>query len=231
MLVPDDSLRSSSDVRLTSFGSPSSGHRRAPLALSVHQGQPAGKPVSWRIERARPAPGSTVTQAPQRSEERGSKDGSASRLSSLREIGDFPLAVRTRCVLTTSRESFALSNDSEPRDRSRPRAFEVLTSSQSSPPRTVPYASQCTRLVFIVILNKEIVLPTTGIDRYHRPSPRGNCPASSMVTVQPLENRESVTVSPLQLTDSLSDYKYVNLTATNFHTYLCGPVRAKASRS
>ena len=47
--------RSSSDVRLTSFGSPSSGHRRAPLALSVRQGPPAEKPVAWWTERARPA--------------------------------------------------------------------------------------------------------------------------------------------------------------------------------
>ena len=36
-------------------------------------------------------------------------------VSSLREIGDFPLAVRTRRVLTTSRESFALSNDDKKR--------------------------------------------------------------------------------------------------------------------
>ena len=104
VLVPDDSLRSSSDVRLTSFGSPSPGHRRAPLALSVRQGQPAGKPISWWTERARPGPGSTATQAPQRSEER-----------------------------------------SEPRDRSRPRAFEVLTSSQSSPPRTDTYTAYSQR--------------------------------------------------------------------------------------
>ena len=55
VLVPDDSLRSSSDVRLTMFGSPSSGHRRAPLALSVRQGPPAEKPVAWWTERARPA--------------------------------------------------------------------------------------------------------------------------------------------------------------------------------
>ena len=45
------------------------------------------------------------------------------RLSSLREIEDFPLAVRTRCVLTTSRESSALSNDSESWESSVPRAF------------------------------------------------------------------------------------------------------------
>ena len=62
--------------------------------------------------------------------ERGSNDGSASRLSSLREIFDFPLAVRTlrvlptlpddvrqaariRRILAPSRESEALSNDSE----------------------------------------------------------------------------------------------------------------------
>ena len=37
--------------------------------------------------------GSNATEA------RGSND--ATRLSSMREIGDFPLAVRTRCVLTT----------------------------------------------------------------------------------------------------------------------------------
>ena len=82
------------------------------------------------------------------------------RLSSVREIEDFQLAVRTRCVLTTlpddvrqaarirrilatSRESSALSNDSEPRDWSRPRAFEGRTSSQQLLPRTVPY-TPCT---------------------------------------------------------------------------------------
>ena len=74
--------------------------------------------------------GSTAT------EERGSKDGSRSRLSSVREIEDFPLAVRTHRVLTTlpndvrqaarirrilatSRESSALSNDSESRTARR----------------------------------------------------------------------------------------------------------------
>ena len=46
-------------------------------------------------------------------EERGSKD--ASRLSSVREIFDFPLAARIRRILATSRESVALSNDSESR--------------------------------------------------------------------------------------------------------------------
>jgi hypothetical protein len=63
-------------------------------------------------------------------EERGSKD--ATRLSSVREIGDFPLAVRMHGILTTlpdgvqqaarirrilatSRESIAFSNDSESR--------------------------------------------------------------------------------------------------------------------
>ena len=55
------------------------GAPRAPLALSVRQGQPAWKPISWWTERARPAPGSTATQAPQRSEER-SEPGDRSRL-------------------------------------------------------------------------------------------------------------------------------------------------------
>ena len=40
----------------------------------------------------------------------------------------------------------------EPRDRSRPRAFEVLTSSQSSPPRTVPYAHLLSRVICSVAL-------------------------------------------------------------------------------
>ena len=88
----------------------------------------------------RPARAATPREDTERSEERGSND--ALRLLSLREIEDFPLAVRTRRVLTTlpdcvrqaarihrilatSRESSALSNDSEswsgraPRELSR----------------------------------------------------------------------------------------------------------------
>ena len=80
-------------------------------------------------------------QAPQRSEERGSKD--ATRLSSLREIADFPRAVRTRRVLTTSRESFALSNDSEPRSGRAPRGLSRLSRFIPRPiPLNHPYHAQ-----------------------------------------------------------------------------------------
>jgi len=44
----------------------------------------------------------------------------------LREIKDFPLAVRFRRNLTTSRESFALSNDSESGAVERPGAFTLF---------------------------------------------------------------------------------------------------------
>ena len=112
------------------LGEPGRSRRCAPRAresdaLPVTQAarEPAAPSARSRDNAAR---GDRRTQ----SEDRGSNDGSPSRLSSVREISDFPLAVRTRRVLTTvpddvrqaarirrilapSRESSALSNDSE----------------------------------------------------------------------------------------------------------------------
>ena len=57
----------------------------------------------------------------------------ATRLSSLREIGDFPLAARILRILATSRESVALSNDSESRAARRRSRLEPCEA--VSPPR------------------------------------------------------------------------------------------------
>ena len=135
----------------------SPGRDRPPLALSVRQGRPVDHPVAWRTERARPGPGSPAFAAPCAassgelcspgdastaanavSEARGSKD--ATRLSSLREIGDFPLAARIRRILATSRESFALSNDSEPRSGRAPRGLSRLS---QFIPRPIPLNHPC----------------------------------------------------------------------------------------
>ena len=122
VLVPDDSLRSSSDVRLTSFSSPSSGHRRPPLALSVHQGQPAGKPVSWRTERARPGPGSTAFAAPcAASPGELCSPGDASR-----EGPQVPRPARAAAPREDTAANAVSKARSEPRDWSRPRAFEIV---------------------------------------------------------------------------------------------------------
>ena len=93
-------------------------------------GDPLSALADWKGERSRRVPGDASTGVIIGNEERGSKD--ATRLSSLREIEDFPLAVRTRCVLTTSRESEALSNDSEPRAHESARASEVLSGCEST---------------------------------------------------------------------------------------------------
>ena len=127
----------------------SSGERRSPGDASregadgsLKQSAPCaddreGPTVPRPTRTAQPREDTTGSNA---TEERGSKD--ASHLSSVREIGDFPLAVRTRRVLTTlpddvrqaariprilvtSRESIALSNDSESRESSVPRAFWI----------------------------------------------------------------------------------------------------------
>ena len=68
-------------------------------------------------------PDDASTTGSNATEERGSKD--ATRLSSVREIEDFPLAARIRRILATSRESVALSNDSESREPRAPRAFWI----------------------------------------------------------------------------------------------------------
>ena len=95
--------------------------RHPGLALLVRQEPAFQRAVPGGLKgRAALAP-SRTTQAPQRSEERGSKD--ATRLSSVREIGDFPLAARILRILATSRESFALSNDSESRSGRAPRGL------------------------------------------------------------------------------------------------------------
>ena len=91
---------------------PSGSRRRAPTTA---KGPAVPRPARAAAPREDTA-GSSAT------EERGSKD--AMRLSSLREIEDFPLAVRTLRVLTTSRESSALSNDSESRAARRLRRLE-----------------------------------------------------------------------------------------------------------
>ena len=126
----------------------SSGERRSPgdargegAAGSLRQSAPCaddreGPPVPRPARAALPREDTAGSNA---TEERGSTD--ATRLSSVREIEDFPLAVRTRRVLTTlpddvrhaarilrilapSRESFALSNDSESRAARRRRRLE-----------------------------------------------------------------------------------------------------------
>ena len=86
---------------------PTASCRGGKAVMRASSSQPAKPPTVPGGLKGRAAVDLSRARTPQRSEERGSKDATCP--SSLREIGDFPLAAGIHRILATSRESVALS--------------------------------------------------------------------------------------------------------------------------